>query len=284
MSQPPFVFFGTSRFAEVILEKLKEHNLSPTLIVTGEDKPQGRGLVLTHPPVKLWADKNSIPAIQPKNLKDPKFISRLEAENSEIFILASYGKIIPSSILALPEKGILNVHPSLLPRLRGPSPIQSAILEENETGVSIMLLDEEVDHGPILAQEKAKITDWPPYYGDLETVLAEIGSGLLADVIPKWIAGEIKSEEQNHSLATFTKKIAKENARIDLSDSPEANLRKIRAYSNSPVAYTEINTRKGKLRIKIKKARIENNSLVLETVTPEGSKEMSWNDFSRGFL
>ena len=293
MSKINFVFFGTSHFAEIILEKLKENGLVPALIVTGEDKPHGRGLALTPPPVKLWAQKNHIPIFQPKKM-DSGFIGKLKIENWDFFLLASYGKIIPSSVLTLPEKGTLNVHPSLLPKLRGPSPIQSAILNENETGVSIMLLDEEVDHGPVLAQKKVMSWDGlaspkqsrsgPPYYSELETTLGEAGGNLLAEVVPKWIAGEIEVKEQDHSLATFTKKITKEDAHINLNDSPETNLRKIRAYSDSPIAYTEIETKKGKLRVKIKKAGIENDSLVLETVIPEGSKEMSWQDFSRGFL
>lgn len=285
MSKFNFVFFGTSRFSEIILEKLKEHGLSPALIITGEDKQQGRGLTLTAPPVKLWAQENSIPFLQPKKL-DSDLVGKLKIENCDFFLLASYGKIIPKEILDLPQKGILNVHPSLLPKLRGPSPIQSAILSESETGVSIMLLDEEVDHGPILAQEKVAppADGWPPYYSELETELANAGGNILAQTIPKWITGEIEAKEQDHSQASFTKKISKEDARIDLTDSPELNLRKIRAYSESPIAYTEIETKKGTIRIKIKKARLGNGLLVLERVVPEGSKEMSWDDFSRGFL
>ncbi len=294
MTSPSFVFFGTSKFSKIILEKLKEHSFTPTLIVTGEDRPQGRGLVLTPPPVKIWAEKNNVPILQPKKLKDPEFIGKLKIENCELFVLASYGRIIPSEILKISKNGVLNVHPSLLPKLRGPSPIQSAILEENEAGVSIILLDEEIDHGPILAQQKVASWGWPaspehgggepPYYSELETLLGNAGGTLLAQIIPKWVAHEIVPLSQDHTKATFTKKIEKSNAPIDLNDRAETNLRKIRAYSDSPVAFSEIETKKGKIRVKIKKASMRGDALVIETVVPEGSKEMSWSDFERGFL
>ena len=128
----------------------------------------------------------------------------------DLFIVASYGKIIPKSILDIPKFGILNVHPSLLPKFRGPSPIQSFILSgEEETGVTIMLMDEEVDHGSILSISnlKSKISNLNAVR--LEEKLAELGGQMLVDAIPKWVNGEIKAQEQDHSQATFTQKSPK---------------------------------------------------------------------------
>jgi methionyl-tRNA formyltransferase len=170
-------------------------------------------------------------------------------------VVASYGKIIPQNILDIPRLGMLNVHPSLLPKLRGASPIQSAILTENETGVTIMRVDAEMDHGPIVAQaklnlkdsvvpsdevgfgKKVEVPDWPPYENDLEDLLGRQGGQLLAKILPDWLAGKISETEQDHTAATFCKKIEKEDGLLNLEDDPETNLRKIRAYHVWPGAY-----------------------------------------------
>lgn len=138
-------------------------------------------------------------------------------------------------ILRIPKYGTLNVHPSLLPKLRGASPIISAILEdEKKTGVTIMLVDEKMDHGPIVAQASIEIEDWPPRASMLLEMLAVEGGNLLAEVIEPFIAGEITPEEQKHDEATYTKKIQKEDGLIDLSGDPYENLRKIRAFEGWP--------------------------------------------------
>ena len=145
-----------------------------------------------------------------------------------------------------------------------------------------MLMDEKVDHGPVLAKKEVEISEIP-YDNELEESLAVEGALLLAEVIPRWIADKIQVEEQNHSNVTFTKKIKKEDAFIDLSASPENNLRKIHAYSVWPVAYTLLRTKKGEVRIKIKRASVVGGKLSLEKVVPEGGSEMSWQDFARGY-
>lgn len=279
-----FVFFGTPNFSTTILEELKKFGLIPKLIVTQEDKPQGRHLVITPPPVKLWADENSVESIQPKTLNDEDFEKRLYAQNWDLFVVVAYGKIIPENILGIPKHGTLNVHPSMLPKLRGPSPVQSAILVENETGVTIMLLDKKMDHGPIVVQEKVNVADWPPYEEHLEKTLAQKGGELLAKTIPEWVAGNIEAKEQDHESATYCKKIVKTDAFIDLSENPEMNLRKIRAYSNWPRVHTLISHNGKEIRFIIKKARLENGELIIEQVVPPGHKEMSMDEFKRGFL
>lgn len=277
-----FVFFGTSDFSVFILDELKKEGFLPSLIVTSEDKPSGRKLLLSPSAVKTWALKEKISLLQPKSLKTREFLDEIKSRgNFDLFIVASYGKIIPKNILEIPRFKTLNVHPSLLPKLRGSSPLQSAILEENETGVTIIRLDEEVDHGPILAQEKV-IIDWPPYEDELEKITGELGGKMLAGVIPKWIRGNIKETEQNHAKATFTKKIEKSDGELDINQSPEINLRKIRSYCLWPGAFYFENINGIKKRIVVKRAKIEEGKLVLERVIPEGKKEMDYTDFLRG--
>jgi methionyl-tRNA formyltransferase len=280
------IFFGTPDFSKNILEKLKENGFLPSLIVTSKDKPVGRKLVITPPPVKVFALENKINLLQPDTLKDERIYEEIKSYSKEGFdlgIVVSYGKIIPKNILDLPKYGILNIHPSLLPRLRDASPIESAILKENETGVSVMVLDEQMDHGPVLAQEKVQIL-WPPYASDLESLLAEKGGALLCRLIPDWINGNIKAIEQDHSGATFCSKIKKEDALLNLEDKPEENLRKIRAYYIWPKAYFFENTKTGKIRVIVKEAIIKDGSLLITKVIPEGRKEMSFEDFKNGFL
>lgn len=288
MEKINFVFFGTSKFSCIILDELKAAGLLPSLIITTEDKPQGRKLVVTPPPAKIWAEENKIPLLQPPKLNDEEFQKGLKAivnAGAELFIVASYGKIIPRKVLDLPTFGTLNVHPSLLPKLRGATPIQSAILSEKETGVSIMLLDEQMDHGAILAQEKlvgAAFSDWPPYADVLEETLAKQGGKLLAKTIPDWIDGKITPVEQNHAEATYTKKIVKEDGLIDLAGNAEENLKKIRAYAGWPSAYFFLEKNGKKIRVAIKEADLENGELKITKVVPEGKKEMPYEDFLRG--
>ncbi len=280
------VFFGGSQFSVYVLDELKACSILPELIITTSDKPKGRKLALTPTPVKIWAQENKIEVIDPKSLKkdNADLVSKLKINDYGLFLVASYGKIIPQEILDIPPKGTLNVHPSLLPKLRGASPIKSAILQENETGVSIMLLDAEMDHGPILTEEK--IISWennnPPYERGLAEMLGRKGGQILAQIIPKWLEGKIKVKKQNHDQATFCGKIEKEDGEINLGDSPEKNLRKIRAYHQWPVAFCFFERNGKKIRVNVKSARIEDKKLILEKVIPEGKKEMSFADFMRG--
>jgi methionyl-tRNA formyltransferase len=276
---PIFAYFGTSLFSIIVLDELKNKGFIPKLIVTVSDKPKGRKLKLTPPETKVWAENEKVPYIQLKTLKgeeSEKLIRSFSPDGFDLFIVASYGKLIPKNILEIPKHKTLNVHPSLLPKLRGPSPIESAILRENETGVSIMVLDEEMDHGPLISQKKVEM-EWPPYADKLEETLAKLGGEMLREVIPGWISGEIEEKEQNHDMATLCQKIQKTDGEINFSDSPDTNLRKIRAYNVWPGAYFFYGPEK--MRVIVKKARVENGELVLEKVLPEGRKEMDYRDF-----
>ncbi len=260
---PPFVFFGSSHFSVFFLNSLKEKGILPSLIVSTPDKPQGRKLIMTPTPVSIWAKENNIPFITPASLK----IEILELKGFDLFIVASYGKIIPQAVLDIPKDGTLNIHPSLLPKYRGPSPIQSAMIDDDKnTGVTIIKLDAEMDHGPILAQEKIEIKEWLPLL-EMKKILAEKGVELFVNNYKN------NPIDQNHSQATYTKKITKEDGLIDFTKDPYLNFRKIQAYSGWPSAYYFVN---GK-RIKITKAHFDNGALVIDRIIPEGKSEMDFN-------
>ena len=281
-SHPRFVYFGTPEFAMIILEELELKGLLPALVITAPDKPKGRKLVVTPSEVKLWANAHNIPVLTPEKLKDEDFVSELSKSTWDLFVVAAYGKIIPKNILEMPSHGVLNVHPSLLPKFRGSSPIEGAILsDEKFTGVTIMQLDEEMDHGPVLAQRERIRNIWPPKGSDLTRDLAHFGGALLADIIPEWMNG-LKAFPQDHTRATFTKKIRKEDGLIDLSGDQEMNYKKIRAYDEWPGAYFFIERSGKQMRVRITDAEYENDELKITRVVPEGKKEMSYEDFLRG--
>lgn len=291
-------FFGTPDISVIVLNELKRAELTPALIVTMPDKPKGRKLILTPPPAKVWAQENKVDFAQPEKL-DGDFLAMLRLEDFDLFVVASFGKILKQELLDIPKHGTLNVHPSLLPKLRGASPIISAILEdEKKTGVTIMLLDAGMDSGPILAQKsigsdqwpssRSASVGWPPKASELGKLLITEGGKMLAEVIPKWIAGEIKPKTQDHTKATFTKKITKEDGLIELDGNAYQNLLKIRAFDKWPGTYffaerNNLLARTGKkIRVKIIDAEIENDELIIKKVIPEGRKEMNYEDFLRG--
>ena len=281
-NDPSFAFFGTAEFSITILEELANAGFVPALIVTIEDKPQGRKLTITPPPVKVWAQQNNIKFLQPQKL-DQNFVYKLKAINYQLFIVAAYGKMLPPSILDLPKHGTLNVHPSLLPKLRGASPIQAAILrDERKTGVTIMLVDEKMDHGPIIAQAEITVEDWPPKASALRELLAHVGGELLAETIPLWLEKKIPPEEQDESKATYTLKIKKDDGLIDLNDDSYENFKKIRAFDMWPGTYFFTLRGDKEVRVKIADAEFKDGKLVITRIIPEGKKEMSYQDFLRG--
>lgn len=276
MKKPNIAFFGTPKFAVFVLEELERAGYAPDVIVTQPDKPAGRGLALTAPPVKKWGEERGIPVLQDN-------LDLVRNSDFDLFIVAAYGKILPMEILKLPAAGTLNVHPSLLPKYRGPSPVESQILaDDRETGVSIMLIDEEVDHGPIVAQASVTPETWPLRASVLEEILARAGGELLAEIIVPYMGQELKPEPQDHTKATFTKKIEKEDGLLEIrhrmSDFEEyQKYLKFCAYDGWPGTYFF----KDNKRIKITDAVYENGTFIPVRVIPEGKKEMSYADFSR---
>jgi len=277
-----FAFFGTPEIAVTILDELKTVGLVPAVIVTRLDKPKGRGGRSLPPPTKEWAIENNVDVLQPKKIKG-EFLEEMKNSEWDVFVVAAYGKILPKELLDIPKKGTLNVHPSLLPKLRGPSPIRSAILtDEKETGVSVMLLDEEMDHGPIIAQASVALEEWPPKAILLEGILAKEGGQLLAEVLPLWIRDEIDSKEQGHEKATFCSLLKKENAEINLAGDAYQNLLKIKGYEGWPGAFTFFARHGKRIRVVIADAHIdERGALIIDRVIPEGKREMQYQDFLR---
>lgn len=276
-----FAFFGSSELSIGVLNELRDAGLLPSLIIAPPDKPKGRNMVLASPLTKEWAEENDIVCIQPKDLKNiPEMISDKEWD---FFVVASYGSMLLKGILNIPSHGVLNVHPSLLPKLRGASPIQSAILKDLQgaVGVTVMLVDEEMDHGPILAQASVELDMWPPKASVLEELLAHEGGMILAGIIPLWMEGKITPEEQNHNEATNTEKISKEDGSLDLNADPYKNFLKIQAYDKWPGTHFYIENNSSKIRVKIADAQMKSGELIITRVVPEGKNEMSYSDFIR---
>ncbi|MEK7579776.1 MAG: methionyl-tRNA formyltransferase [Patescibacteria group bacterium] len=278
------LFFGTSDFSKPVFEVLKKCDYSPI----------------------LWNQQGSF--------DDFKKI------NPDICIVAAYGKIIPKDWLEIPRYGFLNIHPSLLPKYRGASPIQTAILNgDKESGITIILMDEKIDHGPILASRKFSIFNSNSAtsrkrlggtfdehfkfskYKELEKELAELGAQLLIETLPKWIAGGIKSKEQNHNQGTYTKKLSWEDGKIDWSKTAVEVERQIRALNPEPGTWTTWNNKVLKIieaeSIESKLAgepglviKVESevlvkcgvNALILKKVQLEGGKPLSIKDFLNG--
>ncbi len=284
MKKYNIAFFGSSGYSVITLETLKRAGIMPALIVTNPDKPQGRNLEVQPPPTKIWAKENGIEVAQPEKLNEHDFLKTLLKKSFDVFIVVAYGKIIPKEILEMPRHGTLNIHASLLPKYRGASPIESAIIaDDKENGVTVMQIDEEMDHGPVIASKKVVMPDWPPTAQELGNALVEAGSKLLTEILPKWIDGKIEANEQDHSAATYTKKIEKSDGLINLADDQRKNFLKIQAYSKWPTAYFFVERKGIKIRVIIKKAIFANGRLEILKVIPEGKREMEYKTFLKSF-
>jgi len=234
-----YIFFGTSEFARIILQELLQSDMKPILIVTQPPKPKGRKQILSPSPVQILAEQNNIPFLTPKKLDDENFLQTIKDLQPEFALLTAYGKIIPSFLLKIPRKGFVNLHPSLLPKWRGATPIQSTILAgDKKTGVTLFLMDEQIDHGSILKNSKFQIPNSKLTYEELSKQLAEIGAELIIKTLPQWLRGEITPQLQNESLATYCHKITKEDEKIDWQTSAEEVDKKIRALNPNPGVYT----------------------------------------------
>jgi len=249
-----YIFFGgqESPFAQIILDGLKSADWQPLAEI--------------------------------RNAKKSLNISYLKSLGADFFLVASFGAILKKEILNI--KPIIGVHPSLLPRLRGPSPIQSAILnDEKETGATLFLIDEKVDHGPILSNVKCQMTKEDTYATLLEK-LANLSMNLISDTIPKWLNGKITPKIQDESAATYTKKFITEDAFADLKkDNPKLIWLKTKALNPEPGAWTIVKLKNGRsLRLKLLEADFINNQLQLRIVQPEGKKPMSYKAFLNGYL
>ncbi len=302
--KPKIIFIGTPEFGAVILRELILNQLRPVLVITSQDKPVGRKQIVLPPIVKVVAEKYGIPVVQTEK------ISTLRKEISQIkpdlIIVAAFGHILPKSILKIPKYGCINVHPSLLPKYRGPAPVKFTILNgEKETGVTITLMTEKVDNGPVIASEKLIIDNQKITNQELERDLARLGAKLLIKIIPKWTRDKIKPKPQDESRATYTKILKKDSGRIDWSKSAQEIERQVRAFDPWPSAFCKA----GERILKIWKASVQkqtknspkgplgktflasNNKiavqcgkdfLIIEELQLEGKKKVKVQDFLKG--
>jgi len=299
---------GSPRFALPTLEALLEAGHEPALVVTLPDREAGRGQHPTPSAVARAARERGLPLYQTGTLKTAASREPLEAARPDVIVVASFGLLLPAAVLDLPPHGCLNVHPSLLPRHRGASPIPAALLAgDGETGVTIMLMDPGLDSGPILAQRALPIAPDDDALS-LEASLAALGARLLVDNLPGWVSGAIIPRPQEAALVTYAPKIRREDAWLDWTLPAELLLRRVRAYRAWPTAYTTL----GGALLKVLRARVAPLTgapaepgrvgfpfrsgrrsgppavqtaaglLVLEEVQPAGRSPMSGEEFARG--
>ena len=231
------IFMGTPGFAAPVLKALiGQYEI--VAVVTQPDRRAKRGRKLEASPVKVVALAHDLAVLQPPSLRQPDALAELRALAPDVIVVAAFGQILRAEVLAIPPRGCLNVHASLLPLYRGAAPVAAAILSgEEETGVTIMLMDEGMDTGPILSQAACPISPQDTR-GSLSARLAQLGADLLMDTLPRWLAGEIVPQLQDHSQATYSKIIAKQDGLIDWSQSAVEIWRRSRAYHPWPGAYT----------------------------------------------
>lgn len=298
---------GTSDFAKEILRSLVDDGYKIEAVFIQSDKKSGRKREIKTNSVKYFSESRSIPVFQPQKIND-EAAAKIKSIAPDLIVVAAYGKIIPKVVLEIPRFKCINVHPSLLPKFRGPSPIQNVILAgETETGVSIILMDEKVDHGDILAQEKIAISP----EDTTETLAQKMipkSSELLLRAIPRWIQGKIKEQKQDDSLATFCKLITRDDGKILWNEETRTIYNKYRAFQPWPGIFCFMESKGKTIRIKLNKIAVaeiesekkhnigevfkQNNhiavqasggSILLEEIQLEGKKSIGINEFIRGY-
>lgn len=299
------IFMGSPTFALPALQSLMSNKYDIIAVYTQPDKRTGRGQQMMACPVKQYAISQGLNVVQPETLKDPAEVDKLRELAPDLIVVAAYGQILPDSVLQLPQYKCINIHPSLLPKYRGPSPVSTSILNGDDiTGVTIMLVERKVDSGPILAQKETKVAD-DDTTATLTEKLAVLGAEMLIQTIPAWVAGNIQPQTQDESRASLTKKEEKDDGKLNW-DFPAVKLwRMVRAYYPWPGCYTTWNN----ARLKVISAvplpdtstgktgevvalprgeparvavRTGNGLLGLVTLQLEGKKEMSAADFMAG--
>jgi methionyl-tRNA formyltransferase len=293
------LFMGSPQFAVPSLRALAS-NYNLIGVVTQPDRPAGRGKKLRPSPVKVVSEELNLNILQPRSLRDDDSVRQIQVLQPELIIVSAYGQILPQKILDIPAYGCLNIHASLLPRWRGAAPIQAAILNgDEETGISIMLMDAGLDTGPVLSQTKLTI-ETNETAGDLSDRLAAVGADLLIKTLPDYLKGEIKPTPQDDSLCTYAPMIKKSEGALDFSKTSTQLSNQVRAFEPWPTSYFSWDGQ----RIVVKKAYAKSwknmepghvflvdaypaittidGILVLEEIHPAGRKVMSGDAFLRG--
>jgi len=306
--QAKIVFFGTPKFAVPSLEKLIEKQFNIVGVVTQPDKKKNKAKEASPSPIKEVAVQHDITVYQPKKI-DAEFLTQIQELNPDIIVTVAYGKILPGELMQTPPFQALNVHPSLLPKYRGASPIQNALLEgEKITGTTIMLMDEGMDTGDILEQKTLQIGE-NELYESLEIRLAQLSADLLVDVLPQWLSGDIQSKPQQNNEATHCQLIEKEDGRVFWNEPAQNIYNKHRAFSQWPGIFTFWKNGQALLRVKLLDIQLEmqdkepskrsfgeifeiNNAIavqaqrgfiILRTIQLEGKKPLGIEDFLKGY-
>jgi len=273
-----FAFFGTPQLAVEILDALETAGYVPSLIITMPDRARGRGMEMQETAVAEWANSRDIEVLKPEKL-DAAFISDFAKRDIPFSIVVAYGKILPQALLDISP--MYNIHYSLLPRWRGATPVESAILAgDDETGVAIQRIVHKLDAGPIIAMEKTPI-DPDETAPMLRSRLNDIAKKLLIHTMPEIASGTPRIFEQDESIATSCGKMSKEDGLVDLSDNGVEIYRKFRAYSGWPGIYTYFERGGKRLRTIINGAHLEGSKFIIDTVKPEGKGMMPYQDFLR---
>ena len=294
LKKTPIIFFGTEDFSAVSLQKLIDEGFEIAGIITKPDSRKGRGQKLQTPKVKQIGEKFNIPVLQPQKISEiTDFVKKFEKPAG---VLVSFGRIIPQEIIDLFTPAIVNVHPSLLPKYRGPSPIESAILNGDEkTGVSLMKLSKEMDAGDVYSQEEIELSKTETA-SDLYKTCGEIGAEMLVRDLPKIISGEIKGQKQDDSQAEYCQLLKKSDALLSQNEqTAEQAEQQIRAFEIFPKSKIKL----GEHLIIVKSAKVvssnpENSPLTLKfaegtflkierLITPNG-KETAAKSFENGYL
>ena len=301
------IFMGTPVFAVPTLVSLLDAGCEIVGVYTQPDRRSGRGRHLTPPPVKQAAVEHGLPVFQPASLRrDADARQQLASLNPDLILVVAYGLFLPADTLDVPPLGALNIHPSLLPKHRGPSPVATAILEgDTTTGVTLMQLDEGMDSGPIIAQQETTI-GVNETAEDLTVRLFGMGARLLADTLPRWRTGEVAPVPQSEGDATITRLLTREDGEIDWARPAHHIARQIRAYHPWPGTFTHWNGKQ----LKVHQAEPLDNDedfapgtvveidqgigqgigvatgegiLLIQRVQPEGRQAMDIGDFTRGY-
>jgi methionyl-tRNA formyltransferase len=301
------VFMGTSDFAAVILEDLIGAGYDIISVYTQEDKKIGRKQELQKSAVKMVAENNKVVVLEPKKF-DTETIAELKKQNTDLIIVAAYGKILPQEVLDIPGFGALNIHPSLLPKFRGPSPIQNALLAgEKETGSTLILMNAGIDAGDILAQKKTPI-EKNETYPELLSRLAELSSAILLETLPLWVERKIQPQKQDDGQASYCQLIERSDGQIIWADEAVSIYDHYRAFFLWPGIFTFWEKDGFKLRLKLLKISLDNQSsaddrklgqvfrlgdkiaaqtsagaIILEEVQLEGKNSLKINDFIIGY-
>lgn len=270
------VFWGTPELCIPYLKKLNQETYNLVALVTNPDRPVGRKQVLTPSAVKVWGEKHNIPVLTPERL-DEFFFNELKGFAPDLSVVVAYGKIIPETIINLPAFGTLNVHYSLLPRWRGASPVESAILSgDSETGVSIQQMVFELDAGDVISEQKLTL-EGNEFTHQLKNTLSTMGAKLLEQTLPKVFQHDIVSTPQDPNKITKCGIIQKAHGEIHLFENSITLWRKYRAYAPWPGIFYFDSTGK---RIKITEAIFEKGEFKILKIIPEGKKEISWEEYT----